>query len=136
MMLGGLTFDAGSWEGVALGVLYASGLGFLFWGLARLGARLAKRLPSARALAFGLFAAVAGLPMLVLALTNGRWQDYWFSWAWIFRPFVLTDHTYDEPYSPFVASVLFAAVLCYAGGLLAHKLSRAGSAAASRPTEV
>lgn len=49
---------------------YLSGLGFLFWALARRASTFARGVSGARALVFGLYAVLAALPLMILTLTS------------------------------------------------------------------
>ncbi|MBC8101795.1 MAG: ABC transporter permease subunit [Cytophagales bacterium] len=76
---------------LAITALYLAGLGLLFWQLARLAACLVRRVSGARALAFGLFALLAALPIMGLALIsnnsqNSSWEDHILGCLWLLRP--------------------------------------------------
>jgi hypothetical protein len=79
---------------VLCSTFYLSGLGFLVWAISRWAAVTTRGVSGARALAFGTFAILSGVPMLVLSLGGGQWEDNQMSALWLFRP-LLTSHDYE-----------------------------------------
>jgi hypothetical protein len=69
---------------------HISGLGFCFWAISRFAAGLMHGVTQARALAFGIFAMLCTLPILVLSLTayGHLWSNEPAAMLWLLSPFL------------------------------------------------
>lgn len=85
-----------NWETLAVALLtayYLSGVGFLFWALSRRAATLVRGVSGARALAFGLYALVTALPLMLRGMFVQGGDDSPFEVFWIFYPLARLDRS-------------------------------------------
>ena len=76
---------------IGAGEFYLLTMGFLMWSLSRLAGSVVSDLSSARAMAFAFFIAVAGLPLLLLAVGDLDWQRNPLASLWLLSPALYND---------------------------------------------
>ena len=105
------------------GGFYAICVGFLVWALSRLAGSMVTQLSSARATAFALLIAVAGLPMLVLTLGQSSWETNPLASLWILSPALATDHV-----GAFTESLVRSGMIAACFGVVAFVIANGISA--------
>lgn len=96
---------------------YLSGLGFLFWGLSRLAATLVRGVSGARALAFGLYVLLTALPLMIMGLSDQRWDQSLVAPFWLFYPLLQGGSS--------VPALLLTGTICYGVGVIVFPFWRA-----------
>lgn len=116
------------WPSVLMTCFYLSGLGFLFWALARRAAALVLGVTAARALSFVLFAVLAWFPIALLGIlyagaSGSDESSSPLAWVWILYPLVKMD---SEAWRSGTALIvlLWSGVFCYGLGVLAYPFRR------------
>ncbi|HXG23520.1 MAG TPA: hypothetical protein VNJ09_03110, partial [Chthonomonadales bacterium] len=108
------------WGPILCVLYYLSGLGFLFWALARRAFTLVRGLTSTRALAFGFYVILFSCPMMFVAMTDWNWENNPMVYVWILYP--LTVLGKQEVW----AALLWTGTLCYVFGTVVFPFWRKG----------
>jgi ABC-type transport system involved in multi-copper enzyme maturation permease subunit len=93
---------------------HINGLGFCFWAIARFAAGVMPGVTQARSLAFGIFALLCALPIMVLPLIpqSNIWHNEPATMLWLLYPFVNTG----ESRGPLFISMLVCGLQGFAWG--------------------
>jgi ABC-type transport system involved in multi-copper enzyme maturation permease subunit len=113
----GMSFGGGSmgtvWKPLLLTLFYLSGLGFLFWSLARRSAALVNGVTVLAWLP------IATLGILYANIGEGSMNDSPLAWAWIFYPLMKFDPTAWRT-GQAVPALLWSGAFCYGLGALIY----------------
>lgn len=112
------------WPSVLMTCFYLSGLGFLFWALARRAAALVSGVSAARALSFIFFAVLAWFPIALLSIlyagmSGSDENNSPLAWVWIFYPLLKLDADAWRSGTALPA-LLWSGAFSYALGVLAY----------------
>jgi len=101
------------WGPIVLVLYYLSGLGFLFWALARRAFMWVQSLTATRALTFGFYVLLFSFPVMYVTMTDGDWGNNPIAHMWVLYPLTVVGEQQVLP-----VALWWAGTLSYALGIL------------------